>query len=302
MSIFRMIREHDFALLPALDLRKYAWGSLEVYNRDVRERMQHYRSKHDLLSWFRFWTEDWRLGSPFKGDSKYEELYGISSRRHQKMLKRIYSTFKDEDKRIHAGYDTWNAIDSFVILENCQETANFLDFGAGYGRLGVIFGDHDKVKNYIAMDSIELPYVLQNMTLSSLFPERFYEYIEYAFEKKAFTVNLAANKNIFHIPMWKWDLIEDCSIDVVSAVFVLPEIGEFGFKEFVNQVCRTVRPGGCLYLRDHLYHVGEQNHRGGHKFDTEKVLKERSFVKVYQGEYVDNEEIYGIPRIYRFEK
>lgn len=299
IEIYRNVRDHDFLLLPALDIRKYAWGSTKVYKGLVRSRMLNYSSKFDLLNWFKFWTEKWRLVSPFEGEKKYEEFKQLSKERHDYILKRIFSTYKKESQ-IHNGYDIWNAIDSYIITEKCSSIKNMLDFGAGYGRLGLIFGEHEEVKNYICIDSIEHSYMLQNIALSAMFPLKFYEYFEYAFERQNFPLDLKNKTGIYHLPAWKWDLIPQRSIDVIISVFVLPEINEFGLQEFIHQAKRCLKKGGYLYLRDHLYTTGEKSHKGAHKLNTEELLKENKFKIIYQGKFEDNKEIYGIPRVYQY--
>lgn len=297
LTIYRTVRDHDFLLIPAIDLRKYEWASLEVYSDLIRSRMQHYHSKFDLLSWLKFWAEEWRLMSPFKGLENYEKLKALSRQRHDALLKRVFSTYK-ESTALHKGYDIWNAIDSYIIMENCRSIENILDFGAGYGRLGFIFGEHERVKSYVSVESIELAYMLQNITLSALFSEKFYDYVEYAFERKPLSVDLKGRPGIYHLPMWKWDTVPGGSIDVITAVFVLPEVNEFALKEFISQSIRCLKPGGHLYIRDHLYQTGDKGHKGAHTLNTEELLKENGFHKTYQGEFVDHKDIYGIPRLY----
>jgi SAM-dependent methyltransferase len=297
--VFRLIQEKDFGLMPALSLRSYSWASLAVYDQVVRDRMKHYRSKYDLLGWFKFWTEQHRLASPFDGQSEYESYRRSSTERHEVVLRRLFSTLKDETRHLHGGYDIWNAIDSQVVFSQCKETQTILDYGAGYGRLGLAFFGHPRVKNYIGIDSIELSYMLQNLVLSAYQPERFYEYFDFAMENKPFEALQSPDGGIYHLPMWKWDLIPDASVDVVTSVFVLPEINEFSLLEFMAQATRTVKKNGYIYLRDHLYHTGDKNHVGAHRFDTEALLEKNGFKKIYQPDYADNVEIYGTPRVYQ---
>jgi hypothetical protein len=282
VDIYRAVREQDFLQIPALELRKYEWASLQVYNELVYSRMERYHTKYDLLSWLKFWTDSWRLVSPFQGEVGYENLKETSRQRHDKLLKYVFSTYK-ETTSVHDGYDIWNAIDSHVIIENCGTFENILDFGAGYGRLGLIFGEHERVKNYLSVESIELSYLLQNITFSALYPEKFYEYVEYAFERKSFDVDLNRHPGIHHLPMWKWNLVPAHSIDVIMAVFVLPEVNEFALKEFMSQSVRCLKFGGYLYIRDHLYQTGDKNHKGAHLLNTEEILTENHFHKIYEG-------------------
>ena len=297
-NIYNLIREQDFALMPALDLRSYEWGSLAVYNQDVRERMVHYHSKYDLLHWMTFWTEAERLGSPFAGEEKYEAIKSRSAQAHIKTLNNVYSKF-DHTKKPHAGYDIWNAIDGYIVDTKCDSPSTVLDFGAGYGRLGLVFGDESRGGKYIAVDCVEVSYMLQNLLLTSYAPERTSEYIDMAMERRLDEFDLSADEGIFHLPTWRLDLVPDESIDVVTAIFVLPEITDFALLDFIKHANRVVRKGGYIYLRDHLYHTGDAGHKGAHRFDTEKLLAEAGFKETYRSDYVDNKDIYGTPRTYQ---
>ena len=68
---------------------------------------------------------------------------------------------------------------------------------------------------------------------------------------------------------------------------------------FIKEAKRILRIGGYIYLRDHLYQTGENNHKGCHKLNTEDELSKAGFQLIFKGEYKDNIEIYGTPRIYR---
>lgn len=297
-DIYRLVREQDFLLRSALELRAYEWGSLEVYTEAVRKRLSAYHSKYDLLHWLTFWTEPQRLASPFAGDPNYESLKTRSRTVHQDVLAKVFTTPVTEPER-HAGYDVWNAIDGHIVQTHCDDVSVVLDFGSGYGRLGAIFADPSRTGTYISVDCMEASYLLQNLFLSTSAPGRFFEYVDYAFERRPLVVERGKVGTIYHLPTWRLDLVPDAFVDAIMSVFVLPEINEFALLDFVSHAKRIVRDGGYIYIRDHLYHVAEDNHPGGHRLDTAALLEDAGFQRIYQGDYQDNIEIYGIPRIYR---
>ncbi len=298
-SIFQLIKKQDFILRSALELRPYTWGSLNVYEDPIQKRMSHYHSKYDLLHWLTFWTEPERIVSPFgKGDKQYESFLKLSRCQHENVLKKLFSP-DSISSELHAGYDIWNAIDGRIISEYCPNVRSVLDFGSGYGRLGAILGEPSRNGVYISVDCIEVSYILQNLFLSLMAPERFYEYCDYVFERRDFKVDCQKAKLIYHLPSWRLDLIEDNQIDLITAVFVLPEINEFALLDFIKQAKRIVRDGGYIYLRDHLYQSGESNHSGGHHLNTQSLLEDAGFKVSYSGSYKDNVDIYGIPRIFK---
>ena len=297
-KIFQLVKEQDFISRSALELRPYTWSSLDVYEDAVKSRMSTYHSKYDLLHWLTFWTQPSRLSSPFVGEKRYESILRSSFEKHQYVLGMLFSKECVEEKP-HQGYDIWNAIDGNIISQYCPEVKVVLDFGSGYGRLGAVFGHEERNGVYISADCVEVSYILQNLFLSLMAPKRFHEYFDYVFERREFRVDCTIENALYHIPSWRLDLLEDGGIDLLMAVFVLPEVNEFALIEFIKQAKRVVRKGGYIYLRDHLYHTGNNNHKGAHQLNTEQLLTEAGFNLLYQGDYKDNVDIYGIPRIYQ---
>ena len=296
-KIFRLIQEKDFLAMSPLELRPFKWASLEVYDSEyVRNRLLEYNSKFDLINWMSFWTEKQRIVSPFDGTEKFDKLKKKSSEAHEK----VFSFLFDKDitqKKLHFGYDIYNAIDYQIISENYNNFNVVLDFGSGYGRLGAMFAYKENKKTFISVDCIESNYILQNLFLSLLKPQNFHEYFDYEFLNKR--MEISEENSIYHIPTWRMNFIKDLSVDLITSVFVLPEINEFALKKFITESKRVLRKNGLIYLRDHLYQTGENNHKGAHKLNTEKELKEAGFELVYKGAYKDNKDIYGIPRLYK---
>lgn len=296
---FHWVKDRDFAMMGALRQRAYSWGSTAVYDDSVKRSLVEYGSKFDLLGWFNYWTEDWKLGSPYAGEERYEELKQLSADLHERLLGRLFGSL-GEIPADHAGYDVYNAIDANVIVTKAPNCRSVLDFGAGYGRLGMLLGSLPETERYIAVDCVEQSYLLQNLVLDSIFAEGLCEYFDTAFAGQKF--EFESGKSIFHLPSWRWDLVPENSVDVVSAVFVLPEINEFALRDFVSNSRRVLAPGGCIYLKDHLYQRKDSNHQGGHRLDTEQLLSDAGFSVIYSGDFEDNVEIYGIPRLYQLSK
>ena len=55
---------------------------------------------------------------------------------------------------------------------------------------------------------------------------------------------------IYHVPTWKFPLIDDNSIDLVTATWVLNEITFSGIMWLMSNCIRTLKIGGSLYIRD----------------------------------------------------
>lgn len=88
--------------------------------------------------------------------------------------------------------------------------------------------------------------MLQNLFLTTFVPHRTTEYIDLAFERRLDEFDIDKSEGIFHLPTWRFDLVPDNSVDVVTAIFVLPEINDFALLEFVKQTKRIVRDGGVF--------------------------------------------------------
>ena len=286
-------------MMGALRQRAYSWGSTAVYDDSVKRSLVDYGSKFDLLGWFNYWTEEWKLGSPYADEEGFKELQEKSSALHEQLLGRLFGSLHSIPAD-HSGYDVYNAIDAHVIVSRAPSHRRVLDFGAGYGRLGMLIGSLPDTERYIALDCVEQSYMLQNLVLDAIFAEGLNEYFDAAFAGQQFAFD--SEKSIYHLPSWRWDLVPDSSVDVVSAVFVLPEINEFALRDFIENCRRSLAPGGCIYLKDHLYQRKDSNHQGGHRLDTETLLAEAGFSVLYSGDFEDNKDIYGIPRLYQLDK
>lgn len=298
-KVYHWVRNRDFAMMGALRQRAYSWGSTAVYDDDVKRSLVDYGSKFDLLGWLNYWTEDWKLSSPYEGEELYEELRKLSGELHEKLLGRLFGSL-GHIPGDHSGYDVYNAIDANVIVDKAPSCRSVLDFGAGYGRLGMLLGSLPETERYIAVDCVEQSYILQNLVLDSIFPDDFCEYFDTAFAGQSF--DFQSGRSIFHLPSWRWDLVPEDSVDVVSAVFVLPEINEFALRDFVLNSKRVLSDGGCIYIKDHLYQRKDANHVGGHRLDTEQLLTDAGFSMIFSGDFEDNVDIYGIPRLYQLKK
>jgi hypothetical protein len=296
VKIFNLVKELDFRLMSPLKARAYTWGSLSVYSDYVSNRFESYSSKYDLLHWLTFWTERERLGNPFQDEVLFKEIAAESSALHKKALSRLFSTGHAESGN-HAAYDIWNGIDGYLVRQHCPDAKVVLDFGAGYGRLGAVWGAPDNGMTYIATDCIETSYVLQNLFLSSIADDNFIEYFDFAFERKNMLEDGLKENSIYHIPSWALGTLPKHSVDLISSVFVLPEISHYGLLDFVQQADHLVKLGGQIYLRDHLYQNDRAGHDGAHRFNTQALLENIGFEETYRGTYKDNVELYGTPRV-----
>ena len=99
---------------------------------------------------------------------------------------------------------------------------------------------------------------------------------------------------IKHAPSWKFPLIEDASMDLFTASFVLNELNYAGILWILSHATRVLKPGGYFYIRDSTILKP-----GMHNIDYDSVLTKIGFEKIAQLEYQNRFDHYGIPRAYR---
>ena len=99
---------------------------------------------------------------------------------------------------------------------------------------------------------------------------------------------------IKHAPSWKFPLIADASIDLVTATFVLNELNYAGILWILSNASRTLKRGGYFYIRDSTILKPRM-----HSVEYDDVLLKMGFEKVAQLEYENRFDHYGIPRLYQ---
>jgi SAM-dependent methyltransferase len=165
-----------------------------------------------------------------------------------------------------------------------------VDIGGGWGRLGMAWTAAG-CKSVTIMDSIEQPYILQNLYLRSVPNVQFNELLEINQE-----FSLQQLNGLNHIPFWNISLIPSRSIQVVTAVQLLREVDEAMVLFLVTQLQRILKPGGIFYIRDNdpSYKTASM-----HNLDIHKLLDENGFKLVMQTNLIQGKDIHGLPRIYQ---
>lgn len=168
-----------------------------------------------------------------------------------------------------------------------------LDLGPGNGRLANAFlhGD-DAVDTVIAVEGIAGPYLTQRAYYAGL-GLRVADYLD-TDQPDTFDVAAAArNHDVVHLPTWRLDLVADASVDLVCAVQVLKELPASTVRFVLQHLSRVVRPGGAVYVRDHL---------AGHDLTglpTDDLLTEHGFALEFAPQVRDRIDVHGLPRLFR---
>ena len=264
-----------------LKKRKYAYDNLlnDFFT---------FSGKEDLPKWMNWFDKDY----PDYTQSKEVEALALKSLENEKKIfEKLGLPFNQENYLNRIGLH--NAHDYFLPqsypLAQRYKINNVLDFGAGYGRQSNLWQGHRNAGMYVAVDAIESSYCLQNLYYRSI-TDNVMDYIEdpdnFKFDKNY--------KGIVHVPTWRFDLIPDNSMDLVMCVQVLPELNSKLITFIVEQFFRVLKPGGCLYIRDHAY-----TWKPSGQIDVEKHLAKNGFVLEFKAHIINDKDIHGVPRIWR---
>lgn len=186
----------------------------------------------------------------------------------------------------------WNADDFFYAnaypVPERQKVRTVLDFGAGYGRQLNLWHQSVADIRYIAVDVIRKPYLCQ-YAYFGFFDLPLFEYV---LQPNDFRIT--QERGIYHVPAWRWDLIEDNSVDMVLAIMVLPELHADTLYRTLDQFQRVLKPGGAIFVRDHGLVIKSANTE-----DVASALTERGFVLEFRPYVKDQSDLRGIPRVWR---
>lgn len=149
----------------------------------------------------------------------------------------------------------------------------------------------------MAVDAIELPYVLQSFYMSQ-FGLPVYDYLD------GCRSQVGAKPGIYHLPTWRADLLPDSFFDSVICTQVLQEIPAMMVHSAIQIFRRCVKPGGAVYIRDHGLAT-----QAMHTLDIDTALSENGFTLEFRPYVCDNvwkqedkntpSDIHGIARIFR---
>lgn len=175
-----------------------------------------------------------------------------------------------ENYRIHIGQE--NAIDYLIPRMFKKDINSVLDFGAGYGRNGNLWGE----KHYFAMDGILNSYCCQSKYFQSIIHGIYY-----------------------HLKTWEVDELKNYSFDMVMCVQVLPELSEQLLTKMLTEFHRVLKVGGIIYIRDHNTKWRPCNNVNVHQFLLDLGFEVgKTDDPNWKENIVDGVDLHGIPRIY----
>ncbi len=174
-----------------------------------------------------------------------------------------------------------------------------LDIGPGLGG-NALYSVFHLGGTYLACDAHLVSYGVQRLFLRMLAAGRS-EYLDvvdcetFGLGSDAMAAQIADPAYRFvHLPSWHLPLVEDRSVDLASATWVLNEVTPAGIVWLVHHISRVVRAGGYVYIRDSGLRKPMR-----HDVDYDALLLQLGFEHAGRLDVRNRVDMHGIPRAYR---
>ena len=102
------------------------------------------------------------------------------------------------------------------------------------------------------------------------------------------------HQGIVQVPSWKLPVLDNGFFDLVTASWVLNEINDDGVMWLISGVSRTLKIGGCFYIRD-----SGKPKPGRNNIDYDTVLQDIGFEQIGRLNVQNRVDFHGTPRIYQ---
>ena len=147
-------------------------------------------------------------------------------------------------------------LDTRLLAPHVKFPCRVLDIGAGAARhmLNLMLRPEFAGSSYCAVDSIGLPYVLQNAMAGALTVRdravTFVDTLDFEFARREVTVpEQMAPASLWHAPLWHADKLPERAFDLIICNYVLDEIPAEDFRRVVAMIARCLGPEGVVYCR-----------------------------------------------------
>jgi SAM-dependent methyltransferase len=164
-------------------------------------------------------------------------------------------------------------LDARLLKQHIKFPCRVLDIGPGAGRhlLNLMLRPDFAGSSYCAVDSIGLPYALQNLMAGMLAVRdsnvSFIDTVEAEFARQDVVIpEHMPPGSIWHAPLWHADKLPSGGFDLIICNYVLDEVPAEDFRNIMALISRSLAPEGVVYcrggqqksmLRDlHLYGYG----------------------------------------------
>jgi SAM-dependent methyltransferase len=147
-------------------------------------------------------------------------------------------------------------LDNRLLADHVRCPCRVLDIGPGAGRhlLNLALSPERHGSVYVGVESVGLPYALQNLAASfvSVLAGKvaFADYLDYEFARQDFRIPAGPPAgSIFHLPLWRADLVPDGAFDLILCNYLLDEVSAADFHRIVDLIVRALAPEGVVYCR-----------------------------------------------------
>ncbi|MCK5013492.1 MAG: hypothetical protein KAS66_06705 [Candidatus Omnitrophica bacterium] len=106
-------------------------------------------------------------------------------------------------------------------------------------------------------------------------------------------VNSFGQYKIKHVPSWHFGMIDDNSIDLVTATWVLNEVTFSGIMWLISHCSRALKKGGYFYIRD-----SSKLKPLRHQINYDELLIDLGFKEAGRANVRNRIDLHGIPRAY----
>ena len=176
---------------------------------------------------------------------------------------------------------------------------NHVDLGPGVGSHS-LYSLYHLNATYYALEAATPSYVAQKDFLfhisgadGSYFDVIDAEHLECSFQKIKDNINVKTKYKVKHIPSWYFGEIDDLSIDLVSATWMLNEVSYSDIFWLMSNAIRVLKKGGYFYVRD-----SEKLKPHGHSVQYDQLLQKLGFKLINRADVKNLIDYYGVPRVY----
>lgn len=99
---------------------------------------------------------------------------------------------------------------------------------------------------------------------------------------------------IRHVPSWKYQLLPDKSMDLVTGTWMLNEVSTSGIIWLLSNAMRVLKEGGYFYIRDSRLLKPKR-----HQLSYDDILEVLGFEKVIELDVTNRVNYFGVPRVYQ---
>ena len=193
--------------------------------------------------------------------------------------------------------------DYCFIKTHCKDLTNpvnHLDIGPGLGSHAIYSLTAFESKFY-ALDASPHSYAVQRhfFRFLSPYPGAYLDLVEcenFNLDSETMSVELNQNSNyrVKHVPSWMFPLVQEKSIDLITATWVLNEINFSGILWLISHSSRVLRQGGYFYIRDSSKLKPKR-----HPINYDDLLIKMGFAEIGRLNVRNRIDYFGIPRAYQ---